>query len=113
MKKRGMSLITLVITVGVCVALARITIMFVGEEQIMDVAGPAIQDIQLINIQELANMAYYRIYTNNLTKGVRKEITAKEIRENMIKNGTEVLQLNKYNITVKDGDVFVTLKEEK
>lgn len=113
MKKTGMSLVTLVITVAVLVALTRLTIMTLDKEKIAEKVAPMMQDVQWKNMQQLANMAYSRIYTANLRKGIRKDITAKEIREDMIKNGVEALELNEYKITVKDGDVFVTLKDNK
>lgn len=107
MKKTGMSLITLSITVAVLAALTQLTITSLDKGKILEMVEPVVKDMEWKNVQQLANMAYSRIYTANLIKGIRREITAKEIREFILKNGIEEVKLNEYIITVQNGDVFV------
>ena len=107
MKRKGMSLVTLVITVTFMAAIAQIAVVSLDKRKILSIVEPVVEDMQWKNIQQLANMAYSRIYTVNLTNGIRREITASEIREYILKNGIEATELQQYNITVKNGDVFV------
>ncbi|MBQ8042782.1 MAG: hypothetical protein IJ272_01360 [Clostridia bacterium] len=113
MKKVGMSLITLVITVIVMIIVASVTIMSLNNTGIIEKAESAVEDMNLKNIQQLANMAYANIYFDNLTQGIRQTITAEEICERMLKDGTKQEELDKYEITVENGDVFVSLKGEE
>lgn len=110
MKKRGMSLITLIITVIVLVIVTGVTILGIENTGIINKAEMVVEDMNLKNLQQLANMAYANIYLDNLYKGVRREITADEIRTCMLKNGAKEEDLNQYEITVENGDVFVTFR---
>ena len=111
MKKSGMSLMTLVITVILMIIIAGVAIVNLSKSDIIDKAEQAVDDMNLKNIQQIANMAYADIYFDNLISNIRRELTAEEIRERMIQNGMEEDELNKYDIVVEDGDVFVTIKE--
>ena len=113
MKKRGMSLITLVISVTFMAALAQLAVVSLDEGKILSMVEPVMEDIEWKSIQQMANTAYSRIYTENLTKGIRREITVKEIREYILKNGIEEIKLKQYDITVRNGDVFVELRGGK
>lgn len=113
MKKEGMSLITLVITIIVLIIIASGIIMSIENTGIIDKAENVVEDMNLKNIEQLANMAYANIYLDNLSKGIRKDITGEEVVVRMLKDGAKEQELSQYNITVKDGDVFVTLKEEE
>lgn len=113
MKKEGMSLITLIITVVVLIIVTGVTIASIENTGIIDKAETVVQDMNLKNFEQLANMAYANIYLDNLSQGIRREITAEEVRARMIKNGSDEQELNKYDITVENGDVFVTFKEEE
>lgn len=112
MNKKAMSLITLVITIIVMVIIAGAVIIGIEDSGIIEKAENAVADMDLKNIQQLANMAYANIYLDNLQDGIRKEITSDEIRARIIKDGVDEQELEAYEITVEDGDVFVTLKEE-
>lgn len=112
MNKKAMSLITLVITIIVMVIIAGAVIIGIEDSGIIEKAENAVADMDLKNIQQLANMAYANIYLDNLQDGIRKEITSDEIRARIIKDGVDEQELEVYEITVEDGDVFVTLKEE-
>lgn len=113
MKRKGMSLVTLVITVTFMAALAQIAVVSLDKGKILSMVEPVMNDIEWKNMQQLANTAYSRIYTENLTKGIRREITAKEIREHILKDGVEEIKLKQYKITVRNGDVFVELRGGK
>lgn len=112
MNKKAMSLITLVITIIVMVIIAGVVIIGIEASGIIEKEENTVADMDLKNIQQLANMAYANIYFENLTKGIRRELTADEIRVRIIKDGVEEQEMEAYEITVEDGDVFVTLKEE-
>lgn len=112
MKKSGMSLITLSITIAFLAALTHLALISLDKGKIMGMVEPIVDDVQLLNVQQLANIGYYRIYTANLTKGVRREISAKEIKEYILKNGIEEMELQEYVIRVENGDVFVERRSE-
>ena len=108
-----MSLVTLTITIIVMIILASVVIIGIKNTGVIEKAESAVADMDLKNFQQLANMAYADIYFKNLTKGIRRELTAEEIRLKMLENGADERKLNLYEIKVKDGDVYVTLKEEQ
>lgn len=109
MNKKAMSLVTLLIAVTVMIMLA--SVMTMGASNI-NVKSKIMDDMDLENFQQLANMAYAGIYFDNLTHGIRRELTAEEIRTRMIKDGADANELIKYSIVVKNGDVFVNAKGE-
>ena len=113
MNKKGMSLLTLVITVMTMIVVVSATMMSLNKTDIIQRTETVVNDINLMTMQQMANMAYANVYFDNLTKGERREVTAEEIRTRMIKDGTKEEDLKKYNITVKDGDVFVSVKGAK
>lgn len=113
MNKKGMSLITLAITVIVLIIVTDAIIMSLNNTGIIEKAESVVEDMNLKNIQQLANMAYANIYFDNLKQGIRRDITAEEIYNHMLKAGTKQEELDKYEITVENGDVFVTLKEKE
>ena len=110
MNKKAMSLVTLTLTIIVMVILASVITVGIKNTGIIQGTQGVIQDMDLEHFQQLANMAYARVYFSNLAKGVRRELTADEIRINMIKNGADEHKLEEYTMTVQDGDVFVTTK---
>jgi len=113
MKKRGMNLITLVITVAVVIGVMYISFQALYRTNLINAVGDNAVDMDMLNLQQLANIAYSNIYFENLRSGIRRELSSDEIRERMLKNGIGDIDINKYNITVKSGDVFVTIKEEE
>lgn len=113
MKKYGMNLITLAITVSITFGAMYISLQGLYKTNLIVAVENKSMDIDLLNLQELANMAYSNIYFENLRSGIRRELTADEIRDKMMENGIGDIDINKYDITVKKGDVFVTIKEEK
>jgi len=113
MNKKAMSLVTLVITIIIMIILAGAIIINLSNSGIIEKANQAVTDMDLKNLEQLANMAYADIYFENLTKGIRRELTAEEIRLRMIKDGADEQKMSLYEVIVEDGDVFVTLKEEE
>lgn len=113
MRKRGMSLVTLAITTIVILGVFGVTMLALTKTGAMQSIERTSENMDLLNFQELANMAYSSIYFDNLRQGIRRELTAEEVRARMIENGAEEIKLRKYDIKVKDGDVFVSIKEEK
>ena len=112
MKKYGMSLVTLSITVVVLAALTHLTIISLDKGKILEMVEPVINYIRLENIKHLANIAYSKIYSDNLTNGIRRQITANEIRKYILEHGVEEIELQEYTIKVENGDVFVERKGE-
>ena len=110
MNKRGMSLVTLTIALILVIGTFCVTMTGLTKTNLRQTIEKNADDMDLLNIQQQANMAYASIYFDNLRQGVRRELTADEIRLRMLKNGTGDIDLSKYNIVVKDGDVFVSLK---
>lgn len=111
--KKGMSLVTLVITIIVMIILASIAIINLSRNNIINEAQNATNSFNLKNMEQLANMAYANVYFDNLTKGIRRELTPEEIRARMIKDGVKAEDLNKFNIEIINGDVKVSIKEVK
>lgn len=112
MNKKAMSLITLIITVIVMIVIATVIIIGIENTGIIQKAEDVVADMDLKNLQQLANIAYANIYFENLQDGVRRVLTAEEIRLRMIKDGVDEKELEAYEITVENGDVFVAFKEE-
>lgn len=110
--KKAMSLVTLVITIIVMIILASVTIINLSKNNIINEAQNATNSFNLKNIEQLANMAYANVYFDNLTKGIRRELTSDEIRARMIKDGTKEEDMNKFNIKIVNGDVIVSIKGE-
>ena len=110
MNKKAMSLVTLIVSVIVMVMLAGVMTINVSK---VNINSKVMQDMDLENVQQLANMAYASIYLDNLRQGVRRELTELEIRAHIIKNSTGKIDIQRYNINIKDGDVFVSVKEEQ
>lgn len=110
MNKKGMSLVTLTIALILVIGTFCVTMTGVTKTNLKQTIEKNTEDMDLLNIQQQANMAYASIYFDNLRQGVRRELTSDEIRLRMLKNGTGDIDLSKYNIVVKDGDVFVSLK---
>lgn len=113
MKRKGMSLITLIITVIILVIVTSVIIIGIENTGIIDKAELVVEDMNLKNLEQLANMAYANIYLDNLSKGIRRDITAEEVREHILKNNSNEEELSKYDIIVENGEVFVKVKEEK
>ena len=113
MKKDGMNLITLIISVIVLIIITGVTIMGLKNTGIIEKTEMAVEDMNLKNLEQLANIAYANIYLDNLSQGVRREITGEEVRTRMQKDGTEQEVLDKYDIIVQDGDIFISIKEEE
>lgn len=113
MKKDGISLIILAITVIVLVIMASVIIIGIENTGITNKTEIVVQDMNLKNLEQLANMSYANIYLDNLSQGIRSEITGEEVRRSMLKNGANEQELSKYDIIVENGDVFVILKERK
>lgn len=113
MNKKGMTFITLVITIIVLIILGSAIIGGIEDSGIIGKAEKAVTDMDESALQQMANIAYANIYFDNLTKGIRRDLTAEEIRQRMIKNGADAQKLATYEITVKDGDVYVKPKGEK
>ena len=111
--KKGMSLVTLLFWVILIILVIYGVNIYIAKEKAVETVGDFNSNIELLNMQQIANMTYSKIYFSNLSKGIRRELTAKEIREKMIQDGVDKEQLKNYIITVENGDVFVALKEAK
>ena len=99
--------------VGIIIAAMYISLQVLNKNNMRSVIAETNIDMELLNLQQLANMAYSNIYFENLRNGIRRELTSEEICNRMLKNGIGDININKYNITVKNGDVFVVAKEEE
>ena len=110
MKKYGMSLMTLILMIILMIIIGGVIVVNIKDTGIIDKAEQAVNDMNLKNVQQSANMAYADVYFDNLVSNTRRDLTAEEIRARMIQNGMEEEILNKYDIVVEDGDVFVTPK---
>ena len=110
MKKKGMNLVTLTLTLVAMIGIFGIAMAVLTKTSLMQSIERTKGDMDLLNIQEQANMTYANIYFDNLRQGVRRELTAEEIRLRMLQNGTGDIDLSNYDIVVKDGDVFVSVK---
>lgn len=111
--KKGMSLITLVITIIVMLIIATASIVILSKSNVIEEAQNATNSFNLKSVEQLANMAYANIYFNNLTKGIRRELTSEEICERMVKDGADETMLSKFNIEVINGDIKVSVKGEE
>lgn len=111
--KKGMSLITLVITVILMIIIAGTAIVTLSKSNVIEKAQDATNSFNLKSIEQLANMAYANIYFDNLTEGIRRELTSEEICARMIKDGADENMLSKFNIEVINGDIKVSVKGEE
>lgn len=112
MNKKGMNLITLTITLVLIMFFMAVVVQIVTKMGAQMSIEKTSANMDLLNIQEQANIAYASIYFDNLRQGVRRELTPEEIRLHMLKKGTGDIDLSMYNIVVKDGDVFVSIKQK-
>jgi len=112
MKKKGMSLLTLIFVVCILAGSMYVYMIGLAKINLIQSIEKTNQDMELLNVQQLANMAYSNIYFDNLRQGVRRELLADEIRTRMLRNGVGEIDLSKYMIVVENGDVFVTLNAE-
>ena len=110
MNKKGMSLVTLTIALILVIGTFCVTMTGLTRTNLKQTIEKNTENMDLLNIQQQANMAYASIYFDNLRQGIRRELTAEEIRVRMLENGTGDIDLSKYSISVRDGDVFVSLK---
>lgn len=113
MNKKGMSLVTLSLTLIAIIGVMYACVIGITKTNLVKSLEKTGQSMDLLSVQEMANTAYASIYFDNLTQGIRRELTPLEIRTRMQRNGTGNIDLSKYNITVENGSVFVTPKEEK
>ncbi len=113
MNKRGMSLITLLIVTLVLLIVFAVTLMTIVKTTVIQGLENTSENMDLLNFQQLANIAYASVYFENLHNGIRRELTVEEVRTRMIKNGTDEIELEKYEISIENGDVFITVKEEE
>lgn len=110
--KKGISLIILVITIIIMIIIASSIMVNLVNTNIINQAEEVVQDINLKNMQHIANMAYANIYLDNLSDGIRRELTAEEIRLYMIKDGIDEEKLANYDIVVENGNVIVSVIKE-
>ena len=113
MNKNGMSLTTLVVVMIVVIGIMYLFILGLAKTNLVQEVKATNAEMDLLNVQQLANMAYANIYLDNLRQGIRRELTSSEVRARMLKNGMGEIDLNKYNIIIENGDVFVTLRGEQ
>ena len=103
--KKGISLIVLVITIIVMIILAATIILAINNNNVVDKAKDAVNDTNLKQIQELAQILWADAYVD----GVRTQ----EELEDAVLEGLKDTDISKYTITVTTSGVDVTLKEEK
>lgn len=109
--KKGMSLITLVITITLMIIIATVSIVNLSNSNVIKEAENATNSFNLKSVEQLANMAYANIYFDNLTQGIRRELTPDEIRTRILKDGADENIVNKFNIEIINGDIKVSIKE--
>lgn len=115
MRKNGMTIIALIICIIVMIILAGAVVIGLSKSDIINKAQQATDDMNLKNVQQIANMSYAEVYFANLTKGIRRTIESEELITTMIKNGITEQEITKYDVTIAHGDVEVSpkLKEAK
>lgn len=112
MNKKGMTIPTLIITLVIVTAFALITEYILNNNYINQQIELVGEEYNFIKVEQLANMAYSNVYFSNLRKGIRKEVTVKELIDRMVKDGAPIEELNAYEFKIKDGEVYITLKGE-
>ena len=110
-KKKGISLIVLVITIIVMVILAGAIILTLNNNGIINKASEAVEKTNLKQVQYIANLAWAEAYTD----GVRtvEDVDGVKGFETRVKEGIQVqgIDMTPYNIIVTDKGVEVALKE--
>lgn len=112
MNKKGMTIPTLIITLVIVTAFALITEYILNNNYINQQIELVGEEYNFIKVEQLANMAYSNVYFSNLRKGIRKEITVKELIDRMVKDGASLEELNGYEFKIADGEVYITQKGE-
>ena len=103
-----MTLPILAITTIMTILVGASLINLVQRLNINEMAKEFEQDYNLLHMQQMANMAYSKVYFKKLSKGIREGVSTEEIKTQLLKDGIEQERLNKYRIMVKDGDVLVS-----
>ena len=111
MNKRGMSLVTLVVTVLIIMILSLAIVTNLNNTRLIETAENVVGEYNLKNIEQAANVAYYNIYFDNLKHGSRSTITVNELKERMIKDGIKGEVLDKFNLSINNGNIIVTKKD--
>ena len=82
----------------------------INNESLFETVQDIASEYSLKGVEQAANVAYHNIYFENLRKGIRKIITVPDIKARMIKNGIKEEELNLYDITINNGDVYISRK---
>lgn len=102
-KKKGISLIVLVITIIVMIILAAAIIITLANNGIIGRANEAVEGINEAQVREMANLAWAELYLDG------EEITAGKIIDYLKANGMTDAELSKYDIKLEGDKVVVTL----
>ena len=102
-KKKGISLIVLVITIIVMIILAASVVITLSNTGIIDKAGQAVSATDLKNVQDLATMIWLDVSMegNKTDDELRNEVIAGLINQNV--------DVSKYDITVTENGIGVAL----
>ena len=103
-KKKGISLIVLVITIIVMIILAAAIILSLNNAGIINKANQAVQETDLAQVKHLATLAWSDAYLDGKTKQVDLKAAVDEALKG--------IDTSKYTITVTEKGVDVALKGE-
>ena len=111
MKKRGISLIVLVITIIVMIILAAAIIISLNNTGIVDNANKARDETNEKTIVELANLAWGEAYANSRTTGkiVSSNYFQKSVEDALTQNGVD---LKEYDVIAGEDGVQVFKKDD-
>lgn len=111
--KKGMTLKTLGIAMGFMMIAYGVAMAGFTNEYLLGFAYEIGEELDLLHVEQMANITYARIYLDNLRDGIRRDISVEELLNKIIENGVEKEKLNNYNIKIIDKDIYVTFKGEQ
>jgi len=116
-KRRGISLIVLVITIIVMIVLAGAIILSLNNSGIIQKANQAVRDTDEATVKELAQMAWAEAYADGVRSVEDTEVNGKKVEgfETRVKaaltaNGVDTTETSKYVINVTTSGVTIALK---
>ena len=110
MNKKGMTLVTLAIVIVLMIIIAGVVIINLNNTDVISKAQGAVEQYNLKNTEQYANMAYYNVYFDNLKNGIRRTVTVQELKQRMIQDGFSSSELEKYNIVIENGEIKISIK---
>jgi len=118
-KKKGISLIVLVITIIVMIILAGAIILSLNNAGIIEKANQAVKDTDEATVKEIAQMAWAEAYADGVRKVEDTEVNGEKVEgfETRVKvaltaNGVDTTETSKYLINVTEKGVTVKLLAE-